>query len=68
MIECHEARATLHGLHDHRRPARDVLADVLRQQQRVGAVVSSRGGADDQPHGLAGIEIVTRLRGARERQ
>jgi hypothetical protein len=55
--------ARRHVLHDQRRLARDVLAEMARRQPRLQVVAAAHAGAHDEGDLLAGIEVVRRGRG-----
>ena len=57
-----------HVAGDDRGLARDVPADVARQQPRAQVIVAARRGRDQHGQGLAAIEIRHRIGGSRQRQ
>jgi hypothetical protein len=58
-----EAAGARHVLRDQRRLSRNVLAQVARHHAAVEIVAAARGVADGDRDGLAGEELLGRLRG-----
>jgi hypothetical protein len=54
-----------HIARNHRRLARDVTADMARQNPPAGIVIAARRSGDDDAHRLAAVEVRHRIGGER---
>ena len=57
VVRCAQAAGSRHVLHHHARIARDVSADVAREQAGIDVIAAARAKASDQAHLVTAIEV-----------